>query len=145
MLPENISLLPELSFDPIQQQTLEKAFSVDFSGVNYLVEPKFQYDLYGLMVSYRHHDGDRMVHKIWDDHLNMVDVCVVWRDSASNPYLNQIEFTSGQFTCNMKTYDEQAWAHFNVEHISNNHLLSADEDIRGPVIVTIRVLNVAPV
>ncbi len=39
----------------------------------------------------------------------------------------EIDFSSGQFTCNFKTSSSEAWASFNTSAISNNHLLTGDQ------------------
>ena len=60
-----------------------------YAGVDYRVEPLFSYELYGLVVSYRQHDGESSMHRWSNDHLNMADVCVVWSDTAFSPTLTQ--------------------------------------------------------
>lgn len=132
-LPENIPFDPGLEREPLQKKVEIKAFDAFFNGVTYRVEPEYDYDLYGLVVSYRHHDGDSMLHKSWNDHLNVADICVVWRDSAFTPLLNKLDFWSGQFTCRVETRDDAAWASFNMEQLSNNHLISDDPLIRDKV------------
>ena len=68
-----------------------------------------------------------------NDHLNMLDVCVIWGDNTKNPRLDKIDFWNGIFTCNVQTRDQQAWERFDGSQLSNNHLLSADEYIRKQV------------
>lgn len=74
-----------------------------------------------------------MLHKLWNDHLNASDVCVVWSDNAFDLNLNDYSFWNGQFTCNIKTSDSAAWARFDMKQLSNNHLLSNDELIRNKI------------
>jgi hypothetical protein len=130
---QDILFDPGLEREPIQKKVQIEAFDASFNGITYRIEPEYDYDLYGLVVSYRHHDGDSMLHKSWNDHLNMVDVCVVWQDSAFTPLLNKLDFWSGQFTCNVKTRDDAAWASFSMDQLSNNHLISDDPLIRDKV------------
>ena len=101
--------------------------------VLYQVQPLYDYSLYGLVVSYSHHDGDSMLHKLWNDHLNTADVCVVWSHTAFDLNLNDYSFWNGQFTCNIKTSDSAAWARFDMTQLSNNHLLSDDKLIRDQI------------
>ena len=122
-----------LENEPVQRAVQVEPFEADFNGVTYKIEPEYDYDLYGMVVSYRHHDGDSMLHKAWNDHLNMVDICVVWQDSAFSPLLNKLDFRNGQFTCNVKTRDNEAWAQFKMDQLSNNHLISDDPLIRDQV------------
>lgn len=128
-LPEDIAVLDELARDPDQTSTSEAPFEVEQGGVRYRVEPLHRYRLQGLVVSRRAHDGDYMLHRRWNDHLNVADVCVVWGDNATAD-LSAFEFWSGQFTCFFRTGDEAAWRAFRPDQLSNNHLLSDDDYLR---------------
>ncbi len=131
--PENMPLVNEIKTEPQQKRVQLKPISINFNDIDYTVKPMYEYDLYGLVVSYRHHDGDSQLHKLWNDHLNMMDLCVLWSDTAFSSHLNELEFWNGQFTCNVKTVSNVAWASFKMNQISNNHLLSADPRIRERV------------
>ncbi len=74
-----------------------------------------------------------MLHKRWNDHLNTTDICVVWSNTAFDLNLNDYSFWNGQFTCNIKTSDSAAWARFDMNQLSNNHLLSDDRMIRNKI------------
>lgn len=132
-LPGDLEPVPALAKDPRQQLTDERPFVVQYNDVEYRVEPEYSYDLVGLVVSFRHHDGRSRMHRLSNDHLNMLDVCVLWGDTASNPYLPKIDFWNGIFTCNISTRDRDAWASFDMTELSNNHLLSEDDFIRDRV------------
>jgi len=132
-LPRNIDYAPEIFNEPLQTATRKPSFDVSYNGVEYLVEPEFAYDLYGMIVSYRHHDGDSRMHLVANDHLNMLDVCVIWGDNTSNRRLHKIDFWNGIFTCNVRTRDQEAWDAFDMYQLSNNHLISDDEFIRDRV------------
>jgi hypothetical protein len=132
-LPRNVEFLPEVLGEPRQTATRAGPFDATFNGVDYRVEPEYAYDLAGMVVSYRHHDDNSRLHFLANDHLNMLDVCVVWGDSANNKLLHKIDFWNGIFTCNVHTRDSAAWAAFSMEQLSNNHLISDDENIRGMV------------
>jgi hypothetical protein len=82
------------------------------------------------VVSYRHHNSKYGLHKLWNDHLNIADICVVWGKNATNLNLNAIDFWSGIFTCNFETKDSQVWQQFKPKQIANNHLLTENEEIR---------------
>jgi len=132
-LPRNVSLLPALADEPVQEPTRKDAFTALYNDIEYLVEPEFEYELYGMVVSYRHHEGDSRMHRRAGDHLNMLDVCVVWGDNAANPLIHKLEFWNGIFTCNVQTRDMEAWESFDMVQLSNNHLISDDEFIRDQV------------
>ena len=75
-LPRNIDYVPELLNEPLQTITGNPSFEASYNGVEYLIEPEYEYDLYGMIVSYRHHDGESRMHRAANDHLNMLDVYV---------------------------------------------------------------------
>jgi hypothetical protein len=126
-LPASLVFRKELAVEPRQTVTAEPPFSVTYANVLYRIEPLFAYDLYGLVVSYRLHDGNSTMHRRANDHLNVADLCVAWSDTAFSPTLRKIDFWNGVFTCNFSTRDADAWARFKTNQVSNNHLLSADE------------------
>ena len=129
-LPADVSFRRELANAPEQTSVDERPFAIDHAGVTYTVEPQFAYELHGMVVSYRLHDGSSRMHRLANDHLNVADLCVVWSDTAFSPTLGKIDFWNGIFTCNFQTRDAEAWARFKATQISNNHLLSADAGIR---------------
>jgi hypothetical protein len=132
-LPGVIDFKPQLEHGPRQRPIAEPPKIVSYAGVDYRVEPLYSYELYGLVVSYRLHDGESSMHLWSNDHLNMADVCVVWSDTAFSPTLPKLDFWNGIFTCNVETRDSVAWANFNINQLSNNHLVSADPYIRERV------------
>ena len=133
-LPGGIDYVPALADEPQQTRADRRPFDVAFNEETYRVEPEFAYDITGMVVSFRHHheDNSRM-HALAKDHLNMLDVCVVWGDNPANERLDKISFWNGLFTCNVKTRDQAAWDAFDMNQLSNNHLLSDDELIRRQV------------
>ncbi len=132
-LPGRIDYVPEIQNEPLQTSTRERPFEVSFNGVDYLVEPEYEYDITAMVVSFRHHDHDySRMHRLAEDHLNMLDVCVVWGDNI-RASLSKIDFWNGIFTCNVSTSDRRAWASFDMDKLSNNHLLSDNPRIRDQV------------
>lgn len=132
-LPAHVDFRRELAEAPRQVATDKRPFTIDYSGVTYKVEPMFAYELHGMVVSYRLHDGKSRMHRLANDHLNVADVCVVWSDTAFAPTLRKVEFWNGIFTCNFSTRDSEAWARLRTDQVANNHLLSADPAIRERV------------
>jgi hypothetical protein len=131
-LPGNIEFVPEISNEPEQTATQQAPFAVVVDDIEYRIEPEYAYDLTGMIVSYRHHEGNSRMHLQANDHLNMLDVCVVWGDNTSSQ-LHKIDFWNGIFTCNVFTRDQQAWDSFDMHQLSNNHLISDDEFVRKQV------------
>lgn len=131
--PGGLDPLPALEAEPRQTASTRRPFSLSFNDVEYRVKPKYRYALDGLVVSFRHHDGNSRMHRRSRDHLNMLDVCVVWGSNADPELLNRLSFWNGIFTCNVKTGDRAAWERFDMVSLSNNHLISDNPDIRERV------------
>ena len=131
--PEDMSIMPDLQTPPVQQAVSKQAFTVKNNGTDYRIEPRYRYDLHGLVVSYAHHNGNYSLHRLWNDHINVADVCVVWSENANAQDLNQFKFWNGKFTCNFQTADTGAWERFRENQISNNHLLTDDSRIRKSI------------
>ncbi len=126
-LPPRDQLVDSLQQEPEQVQVREAPFETTVGGVTYTIKPLYRYELHGLMVSM--HDTSTWwdyLHREWNDHLNVVDFCVIWGNNARNGAYRDIEFSSGQFTCNLQTSSAAAFAAFDPTGISNNHLLTDD-------------------
>jgi hypothetical protein len=132
-IPGAIEFDARLADEPLQRRITQLPQALSYAGVDYRVEPLYEYELYGLVVSYRQHDGESTMHRWSNDHLNMADVCVVWGDSAFSEHLGKLDFWNGIFTCNVHTRDSEAWASFDLSELANNHLISADPRIRERV------------
>lgn len=133
-IPGRIDYVSSILNEPQQTKTRKRPFNVSMKGIDYTVEPEFEYDITGMVVSFRHHDEDySRMHRLAKDHLNMLDVCVIWGDNT-RAHLQKIEFWNGLFTCNVQTRSQVAWESFDMNQLSNNHLLSDDEDIRDRVL-----------
>src|SRR5690606_20926109 len=52
-LPAGTAIDPALADEPVQQPTSRRAFTTRWRDVEYRVEPEFEYDLRGLVVSWR--------------------------------------------------------------------------------------------
>jgi hypothetical protein len=124
-LPEVAAIAPQLSQEPLQEAVAPAPFKTDKNGVTYTVEPLHRYEIYGLVVSkYNTDSWWGWAHKAWNDHLNVTDLCVVWGTNALGGGYHDLSFSSGQWTCNFETSSEAAWQAFDVNKISNNHLLT---------------------
>ena len=130
ILPNPQVLRQELLAEPQQAAIERAAFETSAGGVTYSVQPLYTYDLYGLVVS--RHDSDTWwdyIHREWNDHLNVVDLCVLWGNNVRNGAYKDIDFSSGQFVCNFYTSSRAAYEAFDQAAISNNHLLSNDKHV----------------
>ncbi|NNC98455.1 MAG: hypothetical protein HKN88_10340 [Gammaproteobacteria bacterium] len=128
-----MQILPELSEEPVQKKVSPNEFTVNVNKIDYKIKPLYDYELVGMIVSYKQHDGNARLHKRWNDHLNVADYCVLWGETAVAKTLPKLNFWNGQFTCNFSTRDQQAWDNFNPSQLSNNHLVAADEYLRKKI------------
>jgi hypothetical protein len=127
-LPGPAGLLSEIQAEPIQEAEQRQPFRHRVGEVEYTVKPLFRYQLSGLVVS-RHDAGawwDIVHRKDWRDHLNVVDLCVIWGRNARTGAYQGLRFWSEVFTCNAATDSGEAWERFDPNALSNNHLLASD-------------------
>ncbi len=132
---DQLSPLPELNQEPLQTPTSKPPFTAVYNDETFEIMPKYSYEIYGLVVSYRLHDADggMMLHALSKDHLNVADYCVVWGTSADPSLLREFDFSNGQFSCQYGTQNRDAWNAFNNQQLSNNHLLALDEHVRSTI------------
>ncbi|MES2933806.1 MAG: hypothetical protein V4805_10005 [Pseudomonadota bacterium] len=129
-LPPPLELHAALLEEPLQTSLQEAPFDVVSNEVAYTVQPLFDYELTGLIVS--KHNADSWwdyIHREANDSLNITDLCVIWGNNARTGVYADFEFYNLQFTCNFQTNSHQAYAAFDQAAISNNHLLTADPRI----------------
>ncbi|MEL6446337.1 MAG: hypothetical protein AAFQ62_00160 [Pseudomonadota bacterium] len=132
-LPGSIAFDAGIDRAPLQRATERYPFQANWDGIDYQIEPEYDYELTGLVVSFRQHDGESRMHRLTEDHLNVADLCVVWGDTARSPSLSNITFWNGIFTCNFSTRDRAAWNAFDQTEVSNNHIIADDARIRDRV------------
>jgi hypothetical protein len=130
---DDLAPVAQLGNEPTQARTRMQGFNTTRGGVPYMVQPLYDYELHGLVVSRRFHDGRFGLHRLWGDHLSAADLCVVWGSNARLPLLKDFEFESGEFTCFFRTRSSAAWAAFVPEQVSNNHLLVDEDWLRGDI------------
>jgi hypothetical protein len=129
-LPAPASLDARLLAEPVQEAVREPPFRTRVGGVEYVIEPRDAYDISGLVVSL--HDAaswwDR-VHEAWNDHLNLVDLCVVWGRNASSGIYRELRFNNDETTCRMSSSAEADWQSFDNAQASNNHLITDKPEV----------------
>jgi len=139
-LPDAGDIFSQLYREPLQtRENLPAAFPVTKKKVLYTVTPLFTYELFGLVVS--QHRSDSLFdisHRSWQDYLNIKDLCVVWGKNIRSGVYRSMKFWNRDFTCMCSFPDEEAAALFSEKHLSNNHILCAEEKLSR------RILNVRP-
>lgn len=117
--------------EPTQSPTSKKAFQVTEGGETYTVNPKFEYFLGGLVVSQHHSDSFvDLYHEKTRDMFNIKDVCLIWGQNLATNRFHNIKFKNGDFSCNYRTFNDEAFRNFDNTKFSNNHLVTNDETVR---------------
>ena len=119
-LPPPSELLPEIKNEPTQEAIDEEEIKLLAEGHKYTLEPRFSYELYGLVVSL--YDSDSLIditHK--NDPKNVRDLCVIWGENALSNGYREVSYRSGEFTCFWRWRGEKP--EFSQRDISNNHIL----------------------
>ncbi len=129
-LPQYPLLQQDLLKEPEQVQVRRAAFDTTVNDVTYKIQPLYSYDLYGLVVCM--HDANTWwdyLHREWNDHLNVMDLCVVWGNNLRRGVYKEAEYSSGQFVCYLKIPTMELYQIFDLTALSNNHLLTDDPRI----------------
>lgn len=131
--PSDLDLQPGVERPPGQSPVDEAPLWLEAGGERYLVRPRHRYELTGLVVSLRRHNADYGLHALWNDHVNVADVCVVWGSNATDLDLNRFDIRNGQFTCRISTSDPHAWKALDGDAIANNHLITTVPRLRDAI------------
>lgn len=126
-LPLSSALDASLAASPVQAPTHERPFEHDFRGGRYLVTPRAEYSLRGLIVT---HNNVTAIDDIYHSSrsVDVRDICVVWGDTALSGAFRDVTYWSEPWTCNYQ-FRERIPDEFSEDELSNNHLLPADEKI----------------
>ena len=132
--------LPPASFydldsldDPLQRPTRQTGFTTSANGESYLINPRFDYSLDGIVVSY--HDADDFSdiwhHGDWKDFINLRDLCVVWGKNVDSGVYLEMEFHNDSWTCWYSWPNREVGERFQKSQLSNNHLLIDDDALKA--------------
>jgi len=140
-LPNKDQMLSSQLQEPFQSETSMEPFSVRVKGETYKINPVFNYELYGLVVS--DHLSSSWIdisHEKAKDYLNVEDLCVVYGENISSGIYSSLKFSSGDWTCYVNWTGSmqqqiQESQQFKGHYLSNNHILTED-----PVLVK-RILS----
>ena len=124
-LPQFPQLQQALMNEPEQVPVKRVAFDTTVNGVTYRIQPLYSYNLYGLVVSL--HDARTWwdsIHQEWNDHLNVMDLCVVWGNNLRRGVYKEAEYSSNEFECSFKVNSAEVFRIFDQAALSNNHLLT---------------------
>jgi hypothetical protein len=134
-LPGRSGILPDLLQNPVQTKgDVPEPFDVVRKGITYTVTPLFNYELWGMVVSY--HNANSFVdisHEAWNDNINVKDVCVLWGKNLGTGVYSRMKFRNRDFTCYYTYPDQETGRIFTEDCLSNNHLLPADAAVAAAV------------
>jgi hypothetical protein len=112
--------------EPFQNQEVIREQLLTKGDFRYKIYPQYSYELYGLVVSeYNSENVLDVMHK--NDPAQIKDLCVVWGDNIVSGIYKDLKYKSGEFTCFAQPKEGKSWDLFSGEHLSNNHLVPADD------------------
>ncbi|CAM2064618.1 hypothetical protein SCOR_04555 [Sulfidibacter corallicola] len=125
-LGEPSQMQRELLQEPVQNPTDREEFMFHFAGTDYAVIPLADYEMWGLVVT---HNNTQGIADIYHDasSVDTKDICVVWGDNITTGGYQHAEFWSGPWTCYWRS---SIGVEISPLEISNNHLLTADPQVR---------------
>ncbi|CAK0771657.1 hypothetical protein CCP4SC76_5470010 [Gammaproteobacteria bacterium] len=93
--------------EPRQTPTAVPPFQISAQKILYTIEPLFDYQLDGVVVSL--HDSDTfsdIYHfKDWQDFINIRDLCVVWGNNVASGIFRNMTYQNTTWTCWISTND----------------------------------------
>ncbi|KPJ95277.1 MAG: hypothetical protein AMJ53_03070 [Gammaproteobacteria bacterium SG8_11] len=118
--------------DPIQTPTTAAPFTTQVNDQHYFIEPLYDYELNGAVVSYHDADAIRDIwhHDKWLDFINLRDLCVIWGDNVTSGVYLDMDFSNDSWTCWAYWPDRATGQRFNKAQLSNNHLLVNDPAVK---------------
>lgn len=117
---------------PKQTQTLREPWIVKANKQRYLISPKYDYGITGVVVTGTKAGqfGDIWHYRHWKDYINTRDLCVIWGENVSSGSYLHRTFSSDTWTCWVSARIRTKGDKFTMRQLSNNHLLTASEDIK---------------
>lgn len=132
-----ISALPDANLivvdgDPDQSSTRRKNFIFDYADQAYQVEPLYDYEISGMIVSHNN------ITSITDAYhtsksVDIKDLCIIWGDNFKDNIHKKLKFWSEAWTCNVQYDDYEIGSKFRGDQLSNNHLLSEHPSVREKI------------
>ncbi|MCB0319766.1 MAG: hypothetical protein KDD60_02500, partial [Bdellovibrionales bacterium] len=128
--PPTHEMLTNLENEPVQEPIDLGPFTFEYRGSEYMVRPRYAYELWGLVVS--QNDISSITDSYHNsDSVDFKDLCVVWGENLDANLLNRMQFWSEPWTCFGKPKDGAAQREFSWTQLSNNHILSRREEVRS--------------
>ncbi len=135
--PQVSEILPQLYKEPSQAQTQTQPFSVKKRGFTYNITPIYNYELYGMVVSYHLSSvwWDYYHNEEWKDYLNFKDIGFIWGDNLKSGVYRDMKFRSQSWTLywSPRSCNSVAWSKFKSSEASNNHILASDPEVEREI------------
>lgn len=131
-LPGHTELHPRLMNQPVQVDAPLAEFHFYYKDQDIHVIPKATYEIAGLVVSHNN-PAKWYSFDITHDELSLdtLDLCLLWGKNLSTNDFHRVSFRNDDWAC--------VWHHgrdvteFNPHELSNNHLITANDDIRARI------------
>jgi hypothetical protein len=119
--------------EPAQTPTDREGFVTQVRDQQYRIEPRFDYELFGVVVSYSNADAIKNIwhHKSWKDFINVRDLCVIWGENIASGVYREMRFRNDSWTCWVSWSGADVGTRFRMDGLSNNHLLTDDPSIKA--------------
>ncbi|NBO19016.1 MAG: hypothetical protein EBV03_07300 [Proteobacteria bacterium] len=131
-LPDTGSLKNPVYDQPLQQEGVQPEFHFTYKGEDVRVVPLAKYRIAGLVVS--HNDPEAWYRfDITHDSksLNTRDICLVWGENLRSGQYKRVNFHNDDYSC-LWSYGKDL-GQWNDHEVSNNHLITANDDIRKQI------------
>lgn len=132
-LPNDKDLLDQIFRDPYQRMVSESSFDFNYRKSVYTVKPVADYQLWGLVISHNNINAFSDIYHTKDS-VDIKDICVLWGENLNQVVFNNFQFWSEPWTCWAQTKSDEAMSRFNMDQLSNNHLLSDNPKIRKKIL-----------
>jgi hypothetical protein len=131
-LPDADDIDPRLIQEPIQGPTSRGEIHFKYEGQEIRVMPVLSYEINGLVVS--HNDPGEwyrfdLIHD--SQSINTRDICLIWGDNLKTNAFHHVSFSNDDRICNWSYGSSVRMIKDN--EISNNHLITANDDIREQI------------
>lgn len=113
---------------PIIEPLNKEPYFTKFEDIDYEITPLYSYEAYGVIVE--HYDSDNwldVTHR--GDPAQTKDICIVWGENIKSNIYRQIKYSHGEFTCYAETKSREVWDQFNMNELTNNHLIPTNDEL----------------
>lgn len=124
-LPQPKELQDIVLMEPRQAPLEAAPFEYERLGKSFWVEPTHQYEISGVVVSKNHMKSLLDPYYVKYD-ARIQDFCIVWGENAASGIMNRVSVRNSNFTCHIFADNQADWENFQMDQLSNNHLLASD-------------------